>query len=79
VLLVLYALLFLPALLAAAYVLLLRRPKTVELAVEANPFETIDAVLAKLEATTLDARRVDELERLAEELEAAAAQLERVA
>jgi hypothetical protein len=76
---VVYALLFVPAIVAAAWVLLLRRPRTVELAVETNPFETIDAVLAKLEATTLDARGVDELERLAEELEAAAAQLERVA
>jgi hypothetical protein len=66
--LVLYALLFLPAVVAAAWVLLLRRPRTVELAVEANPFETIDAVLAKLEATTLDARDVDELEQLAAEL-----------
>jgi hypothetical protein len=75
---VLYALLFLPALLATAYVLLTRRPRVLEEST-ANPFETIDAVLAELEATTLDARGVEELERLAGELEAAAAQLERVA
>jgi hypothetical protein len=72
---VLYALLFLPAVVAAAWVLLVRRPRTVAFAVETNPFETIDAVLAKLETTTLDARGVDELEQLAAELESAAAQL----
>ena len=74
----LYALLFLPALLAVAYVVH-RRPKVLDAAVESNPFETLDAVLAELEGLTLDERGIDELERLAAELEAAALELERVA
>jgi hypothetical protein len=76
---VLYALLFLPALVAIAYVVR-RRPRTLEEAVApANPFDTLDSVLGELEAATLDERGIDELERLAAELEAAAAELERVA
>jgi hypothetical protein len=77
---VLYALLFLPALLAIAYVVH-RRPRTLEepVARAANPFDTLDSVLGELEAATLDERGVAELERLAAELEAAAAELERVA
>ena len=74
----LYALLFLPALLAVAYVVH-RRPKVLDAAVESNPFETLDAVLGELEGVTLDERVIDELERLAAELEAAALELERVA
>ena len=79
--LVLYALLFLPALAAIAYILLRTRPVAIleETAVlAANPFDTIDAILEQLESATLDERGADELERLAGELEAAAAQLERV-
>ena len=76
----LYALLFLPALVAIAYVVH-RRPRIVEEAVVApeNPFETIDSLLTKLESATLEERDVTELERLADELERAAQQLERVA
>ena len=78
----LYALLFLPALAAVAYVLLrAQRPVTIveEAAAVASPFDTIDAILEQLEAATLEERGVEELERLAGELEAAALQLERVA
>ena len=53
----LYALLFLPALLAVAYVVH-RRPKVLDAAVESNPFETLDAVLAELEAAALELERV---------------------
>jgi hypothetical protein len=74
----LYALLFLPALLAIAFVMT-RRTRTLEEAVPVNPFETIDSLLTKLESATLDERDVAELERLADELERAARQLERVA
>jgi uncharacterized membrane protein YfbV (UPF0208 family) len=75
---VLYALLFLPALIAIVYVVS-RRPKTLEEAAVANPFETIDTILTHLESATLEERDVAELERLADELERAAQQLERVA
>jgi hypothetical protein len=75
---VLYALLFLPALLAAAYVVS-RRPKTLAESVVENPFETLDTILARLESATLEERDVAELERLADELERAAQDLERVA
>lgn len=78
----LYALLFLPALLALAWVFRPRREAIVEesaASVEANPFETLDTLLAELERTTLEERDVAELEALAEELERAALQLERVA
>jgi hypothetical protein len=74
---VLYALLFLPALLAIAYVVR-RRPRLLEEAVPENPFATIDGLLEELERKTLDERDVAELEQLAAELEAAAARLERV-
>ena len=77
----LYALLFLPALLAIVYVVT-HRPRIVEEAVvapEENPFEALDSILARLESATLEERDVAELEALAEELERAAAQLERVA
>lgn len=78
----LYALLFLPAVVAIA--LVVRRPRRVTIVeeaavVELNPFDTIDAILEQLEAGTLEERGVEELERLAAELEAAALQLERVA
>ena len=76
----LYALLFLPALLGIVYVVH-RRPRIVEEAVVAteNPFEALDSVLAHLESGTLEERDVAELERLADELERAARGLERVA
>ncbi len=71
----LYALLFLPALVAIAFVLRPRRHRvlaesagTTPLAPE-DPFAALDAVLAQLEQATLDERSVDELERLADELE----------
>jgi hypothetical protein len=79
---VLYALLFVPALVAIAFVLRPRRVRLVEetaVVVPLNPFDTIDAILEQMESATLDERGVEELERLAEELEAAASQLERVA
>ena len=79
----LYALLFVPALAAIAYVVVrARQPVTIveETAVVAeNPFDTIDAILEQLESATLEERGVEELERLAAELEAAASQLEHVA
>ena len=76
----LHALLFLPALLAIAYVVA-HRTRTVEEAVPAaaNPFEALDSILTRLESATLEERDVAELERLADELERAASQLERVA
>jgi hypothetical protein len=79
---VLYVLLFLPALLALAWVFRPRRDLIVEettAAVEHNPFETLETLLAELERTTLEERDVAELEALAAELERAAVQLERVA
>lgn len=76
----LYALLFLPALVAIAYVVLRPRRTTIaEEAVAANPFDVIDSILEQLESATLEERGVAELERLAAELEAAASQLERAA
>lgn len=74
----LYALLFLPALLAIVYVVS-RRTRTLDEAVVVNPFETIDSILTCLESATLQERDVAELERLADELERAATLLERVA
>jgi len=93
---VLYALLFLPAVLAIG-VLLLRRPRPVRVLAEMAapaatisgtvvPFAELDALLAALEGATvridgadeLDEQAVTELEQLAEKLEAAAADLERV-
>jgi hypothetical protein len=91
---VLYALLFLPALLAIAFVLV-RRPVRVlaEVALtpatisgDVDPIVTLDALLAELEGATvridgadeLDEHAVVELERLADKFEAAAAALERV-
>jgi hypothetical protein len=79
---VLYALFFLPALLALAWVFRPRRDRIVAetaAAVEDNPFETLETLLAELERTTLEERDVAELEGLAAELERAAARLERVA
>ena len=82
----LYALLFLPALLGAAYVLLRPRPARVleEAAVAApptvsgdvDPLDALEALLGELERATLDERDVAQLETLADELEAAAARLE---
>ena len=83
---VLLALLFLPALIAIA-VVLVRRPVRVlaEVAVapptisgDVNPIATLDALLAELEGASLDDSSVVRLEQLAEKLEAAAASLERV-
>jgi hypothetical protein len=76
----LYALLFLPALLAIAYVAArARRPvRIVEEAVPDNPFSALETLLEQLERKTLDERDVAELEALADELEAAASRLERV-
>jgi hypothetical protein len=77
----LYALLFLPALVTIAWVFRPRRARIVEetATVEDNPFDTLETLLAELERTTLDERDVAGLEALADELERAAAQLERVA
>jgi hypothetical protein len=79
---VLYALLFVPALLAVAYVAVrARRPVAIveEAAAPPNAFATLDNLLSELERLTLDERDVDELERLADELERTARELERVA
>jgi Tfp pilus assembly protein PilN len=82
----LLALLFIPALVAIALVLV-RRPVRVleEVAVApsaisgaVSPIATLDALLAELEGASLDNNSVVQLERLADKLEAAAASLERV-
>ena len=65
---VLYALLFLPALMAIAFVVL-RRPKTLAEAVPENAFAELDELLAELESATLDERSAAELDTLAERLE----------
>ena len=65
---VLYALLFLPALMAIAFVVL-RRPKTLAEAVPENAFAELDELLGELESATLDERSAAELEALAERLE----------
>jgi hypothetical protein len=84
---VLLALLFIPALVAIALVLLVRRPVRVlaEVAVppasisgSADPIATLDALLAELEGASLTDNSVVQLEQLADKLEAAAASLERV-
>ena len=84
---VLVALLFIPALVAIALVLLVRRPVRVlaEVAVppasisgSADPIATLDALLAELEGASLADNSVVQLEQLADKLEAAAASLERV-
>ena len=88
----LHALLFLPALCAVAYVVVRwRRSEPVHVVVaeavpepvarvsgEADPLDALETLLAELERATLDERDVDELERLAEQLEATARELERV-
>lgn len=100
----LYALLFLPALVAIAYVVLRwRRPQVIaedvvahepepaavvvaeavpepaaQISGEADPLQALETLLAELERATLDERDVEELERLAEQLEATARELERV-
>jgi hypothetical protein len=74
----LYALLFLPALAAIAFVVL--RPRRVRVLAEAvpavptlsapaDPMDALDALLAELENATLDERSAVELEALAEQLE----------
>ena len=84
---VLLALLFIPALVAIALVLLVRRPVRVlaEVAVppasisgSVDPIATLDALLAELEGASLADNSVVQLEQLADKLEAAAASLERV-
>jgi hypothetical protein len=65
---VLYALLFLPALMAIAFVVL-RRPKTLAEAVPENPFAELEELLSELESATLDERSAAELDALAERLE----------
>jgi len=89
---VLYALLFLPALVAVAYVLFRwRRSEPVHVVVaeavpepvaritgEADPLQALETLLVELERATLDERDVAELERLAEQLEATARELETV-
>ena len=91
---VLYALLFLPAILAIAFVLVRRPIRVLEEAAPppptisggVDPVATLDGLLAELEGATvridgadeLDDNAVHELERLADMLEAAAASLERV-
>ena len=90
----LYALLFLPALLAIGFVLVRRpvrvlaevAPPPATISGSVDPIATLDALLAELEGATvridgadeLDEHAVLELELLAEKLEAAAASLERV-
>jgi hypothetical protein len=91
---VLYALLFLPAILASVFVLV-RRPVRVldevappppTISGDVDAIMTLDALLAELEGATvridgayeLDEHAAIELERLADMLEAAAARLERV-
>jgi hypothetical protein len=64
---VLYALLFLPALVAIAFVVL-RRPKTLAEAVPENAFAELDELLGELESATLDERSAAELDALAERL-----------
>jgi hypothetical protein len=79
---VLYALFFLPALVAAAFLLLRpRRERFVEeaAAVEQNPFDRLEALLEELERGTFDERNAAELETIAERIEAAAVGLRRVA
>jgi hypothetical protein len=91
---VLYALLFLPALIAIAFVLVRRPVRVLAEAVSppatisgtVDPLATIDALLVELEGATvridgadeLDERAVVELEQLADRLEAVAVALERV-
>ena len=91
---VLYALLFLPAVVAIGFVLVRRpvrvlaevAPPPAAISGSVDPIATLDALLAELEGTTvridgsdeLDESSVYELEQLAEKLEAAAASLERV-
>jgi hypothetical protein len=100
---VLDALLFLPALVAIAYVVVRwRRPQVLaeaavveppapvvavteavpepaaQISGEADPLQALETLLVELERATLDERDVDELERLAEQLEATARELERV-
>jgi hypothetical protein len=91
---VLYALLFLPALIAIAFVLVRRPVRVLEEAAPppatisgaVDPIATLDALLAELEGATVRIDGADELgddavvelERLADLLEAAAASLERV-
>ncbi len=83
---VLLALLFIPALVAIAFVLV-RRPVRVlaEVAVApaaisgpVDPVATLDGLLAELEGASLTDSSVAQLEQLADKLEAAAASLERV-
>jgi hypothetical protein len=74
---VLYLLLFVPALVAAAFVV--RRRRVVVLAeatIPENAFESLEQALTELERARLD--DLDELERLAELLETTAKRLERV-
>jgi hypothetical protein len=111
-----YALLFLPALVAIAYVgARWRRPQVLaeetavvepvelhepepvaelepqpvvlteaipepvaQISGEADPLQALETLLAELERATLDERDVEELERLAEQLEATAAALQQV-
>jgi len=85
---VLLALLFLPAVLASAYVLVRMRVRPRVLAESAaaapsvsgdpDPIAALDVLLADLEQSTLDERDAAELEQLAERLEAATALLEGV-
>ena len=80
----LYALLFLPALVAIGWIVMRsRRPVTIveetAVAEPSAPFSALETLLDELERKTLDERDVEELEALAAELEAAAARLERVA
>ena len=90
----LYALLLLPVLLAVASVVVRRRGRPAEpvhvvvaeavpqpvarISGEADPLQALETLLAELERATLDERDVEELERLAEQLEATARELERV-
>ena len=87
----LYALLFVPAVVAIAFVLFRARPRVLaeavpappELSGEVDPIAALDALLVELEQATaridgadeLDDDAVTRLEQLAEKLEAAAASL----
>lgn len=74
---VLYLLLFVPALVAAAFVLRRRRVVVLaEPAIPENVFDSLEQALTELERARLD--DLDELERLAELLETTAKRLERV-
>jgi hypothetical protein len=79
---VLFMLLFVPALVAAAFLLLRpRRERFVEetAVVAENPFDRLEKLLEELERGTFDERDAAELEAIAERIEATASGLRLVA